>query len=306
MTKKVLIIGSVSTDQPEIAAKEQMVDYITKAFDLVDMPAEVFGCFLDEVGYIVNDDNAQIRDLRNNKQLHEYDLVYFRGKLRSHINDAALIADFLSDKHTKVLTSAYKNRRATGKVPQMYQLQKLGYPIPYSVSASAKYLPDLIRDHLTYPIILKDMHGGHGNDNYLVEDETKLIKILADRSEVRFIAQEFIKNDGDYRILCMGEKTLVILRKGSADSHLNNTSQGAHAELVELEDFPAHIVEQARNYATNCQYEIAGVDVMFAQGTDKHYFLEINSQPQLMTGAFVEQKQQMLGEYFSELLDQKA
>lgn len=304
--KKILVIGSVSTDQPEIASKEQMVSYIATALETAGEDVEVSGCFLDEVGYVVNNETAEIHDLHNNKKIDDYDVVYFRGKLRSHINDAALIASFLTGKRTKVLTSAYKNRRATGKVPQMYQLQALGYPIPYSVSASTKYLPGLISEHLTYPIILKDMHGGHGNDNFLVKDEEQLKQILEDRSEIRFIAQEFIANDGDYRILCIGDKTLVILRKGSDDSHLNNTSQGASAELVALKDFPEIIIEQARNYASQCQYEIAGVDVMFAKGTDKHYFLEINSQPQLMTGAFVEEKQILVGEYLKELLDQSA
>lgn len=301
--KKILVIGSAKTDEVEKQSLQNMVAFIQGSLKDKDQ-FSVFGCHLDEISYVTSNNGVEICDLRNERELAEYDLVYFRGKLRAYINDVALISSYLDAKGITFLTSAYKNRRATGKVPQMFQLQLLGFPIPYSVSASAGYLPELIDEHLTYPVILKDMHGGHGNDNYLVKNKDELQSILKDRTVVRFIAQEFIPNDGDYRVLIIGEETAIIHRKGSDDSHLNNTSQGGTATLVGVSEFPKEIVEQARIYAAECQYEIAGVDAIIDKNTGKHYFLEINSQPQLMTGAFVEKKQEMIGKYFKQLLDQ--
>jgi len=46
---------------------------------------------------------------------------------------------------------------------------------------------------------------------------------------------------------------------------------------------------------------ISGVDVIVDKNTNKHYFLEVNSQPQLMSGAFVEEKAQLVADYFDSL-----
>ena len=151
-------------------------------------------------------------------------------------------------------------------------------------------------------MVVKDKHGGHGNDNYFVQDSAELATILAKNPQIRFIAQEFIPNDRDYRILLAGSQALIIERRGQAGSHLNNTSQGGTATLIDPDDFPAELVEAARAYATWCQYEIAGVDVVMNVETGKYYFLEINSQPQIVTGAFVPEKQQLIGQYLRQLL----
>jgi D-alanine-D-alanine ligase-like ATP-grasp enzyme len=45
----------------------------------------------------------------------------------------------------------------------------------------------------------------------------------------------------------------------------------------------------------------AGVDVMQNKETGKYYFLEVNMQPQLTTGALLKEKQALLVDFFSGL-----
>lgn len=300
--KNILLLGSLSTDQGESKAMARMVEFVIQAMSTAGKKVIASFCHIDELAYIVNNNDAHIYDLRNQQPLETYDLIFFRGKVQPRINDAALVSYFLQKKGIPTVNTAYKDRRAVGKVPQMYQMRDLGLPIPDSVSAPVKHLPVLIEKYLGYPAIVKDIQGSHGSDNYLVKSQAELEDILQKHPDVRFIAQEFIPNDCDYRILIAGPEQIIIKRQGQEGSHLNNTSQGGTAVLVNAKDFPAEIIEQARKYAASCQYEIAGVDAIIDSITGKHYFLEINSQPQIASGAFVDEKSVLIGDYFSQLL----
>ncbi len=298
--KQVLVIGSVSDGPTEGAALKQMQDYVQTA--LGTGQAEVFSCHLDQVGYYFSNQGSQITDLVNNKDLKDYGLVFFRGKMAVSLNAASVIAQYLKENGVPHANTAYSKRRPVGKIPQMMQCASLGLPLPITVAASAKYLPQLIDEHLTYPTIVKDVVGAHGDNNYLVKDAGQLAEILQKQPEIQFMAQQFVPNNGDYRVLFVGPQTAIIHRQSQGDSHLNNTSVGGQATLIPVKDFPAKVIQESHQFAELCDYEIAGVDVIFDSNTNEHYFLEINSQPQLMTGAEVPLKQEMLKEYFSQLL----
>ena len=114
--------------------------------------------------------------------------------------------------------------------------------------------------------------------------------------------QEFIPNDGDYRILVAGDNILGIERKAVEGSHLNNTSQGGSARLVSQDVLPEGMIADARRIARHLDMTIAGVDALIDKHTGEYYFLEVNSQPQLMSGAYVNQKEQLIGVSLSALL----
>jgi glutathione synthase/RimK-type ligase-like ATP-grasp enzyme len=87
---------------------------------------------------------------------------------------------------------------------------------------------------------------------------------------------------------------LIFRRTGAADSHLNNTSQGGRADLVG--DFPTEALETARKAAVLSGREIAGVDILFdRQG--KHYVLEVNETPAIVSGFMPEAKLKLLNTY---------
>jgi len=299
--KTMLLLGSLSTDLGEAVAIDEMSKFVTEAIDRSE-EVQLRWCHLDELAFVVNNQNAQIYDMHNKVLLTAYDLVFFRGKLRSAVNHVALASYFLHKQGVPSVNTVYKKWRAVGKVAQMFQMRDAGLPIIDTVSSSAKYLPELVAKHLHYPVVVKDVHGGHGHHNFLIDNEAALQKVLFDHPDLRFMAQTFVPNDGDYRLLFVGKETRIILRKGSGTSHLNNTSQGATASLAPIESVPEEIVIMARHFAQECNYEFAGVDVMQDSKTGKYYFLEINSQPQIATGAFVSEKSTIVGNFFREQL----
>ncbi|CAN5144117.1 hypothetical protein BH09PAT3_BH09PAT3_0930 [soil metagenome] len=300
--KHILLIGTLSNITDETAAVERMRDYVASAVNADDQ-VDVSFCHIDELDFVVSNESAAIIDSRNKRPITDYSIILFRGKFKAAANEVALVSSYAMQNGITVLNSSFAKRRAVGKVAQMYHLVGLNLPIPNTVSAPNNRLPALITEHLGYPTVVKDTHGAHGDTNFLVKDERQLVEILDQYPTITFMAQQVIPNDGDYRVLITGQEVLIILRQGSPDSHLNNTSQGGQATLVDNARFSSEILDEARHFAKFCDYEIAGVDVIFDRETGKHYYLEINSQPQIASGAFVDEKAVNIGKYFRQLLD---
>lgn len=300
--KRLLIIGSPEAKDHEGQA---LIDFVQGGLD-DSLQTTVSFSRMDRLVYIAEVSACHVVDHTSGLDLADYDLVWFRGKLAVVAGETATVANYLQRHDVPSLNTFYSRRRGIGKVNQMFLLSAHNLPMPKTVSAASDILPAYADEHLSYPMIVKDTHGSHGKQNYLVHNRAELEEVLRNNPDIRFMAQECINGEGDYRILFAGAQHLIIHRLGTDGSHLNNTSQGAQAKLILAAEFPAAIVSEARRFADICEYEIAGVDVIIDRQNGQYYFLEINSQPQVYSGAFVDEKQQLLGEYFQSLLTDSA
>lgn len=296
--KNILVIGSKRVDASTLEPLSMIADYVQKTLGISSDEINVSHCHVDELVHILNEEERSIQVAATYQPLESFDFVWFRGKLAPSLNELAIVCQYLAQKQVPYANHSYAERAPFGKLAQMHSLALLGLPYPKTVSTHADHLPAVVEREFTYPIILKAIHAGHGHSNYLVRDEAHLRELLADEPETTFVAQTFIANDGDYRLLIIGDQQLIIHRKGSEGSHLNNTSQGGAATLVDEVDFPTEVLADARRFAEACNYAISGVDVMFGVEDGKPYFLEANSQPQLMSGAFTDEKAVLVREFF--------
>jgi len=106
--------------------------------------------------------------------------------------------------------------------------------------------------------------------------------------------------------LVMGDKVrLVIHRQSQDDSHLNNTSQGGKATLVDLSHLPQKVLDDAIKMGKMLRREVTGVDMIMHKETGEYFFLEANNMPQLGTGSFVGEKLRALDEYLREISENK-
>lgn len=296
--KKILVIGSKQANASKLEPLSMIAEYVQRILAVDPSEISVQHCHLDELVHLLDGPNATIYLAETLEPLEAFDFVWFRGKLAPSLNELSIITQYLKSKNVAFGNHSYADRAPFGKLAQMHTLATIGLPYPKTVSTIAEYMPTAVAREFSYPIILKAIHAGHGHSNYLVRDETHLLELLAAEPDTVFVAQTYIANDGDYRLLIVGDKELVILRQGSAGSHLNNTSQGGSATLVPVADFPADVLADARRFAAACNYQISGVDVMFASSDGKPYFLEANSQPQLMSGAFTDEKAILVRDFF--------
>lgn len=238
----------------------------------------------------------------NSTSLDEFSLVIFRNaKVTPDLSAAATL--YLQAKKIPYANGIEGSGSWVGKIAQMVLYALSGIPVPDTICV--KNYRDLVAiagSGFSRPYILKDNQGLAGRRNFLIESDVAAEKALDGRKET-YVAQTYIKNDGDYRVLFVGtdKAPMIFKRTSSSDSHLNNTSQGGQAALVSLDSFPKAALGDARKAAKLFGRDICGVDVIF-DGEGNHYILETNETPSLATGFRPDLKINMLDEFSREAI----
>ena len=227
--------------------------------------------------------------------LKSYDAIYVRS-LRTL---GAYISQFAAYHHIPCIND-YSRYYSGTKVAQTLVFLKADVDfIPTYYAVDNQLLATYMADKVGYPYILKADNGSQGRSNYLVHSEAEVTEALRNEPGVDFIAQEYCPNDRDYRLLIVGDSKLVFERRSTNGTHLNNTSMGGTAAVVEHTVLPPLVVSRAHELAQELGLTIAGFDVIPKLGTDEFYFLEVNSQPQLRTGMLLAEKQKLVHDLFA-------
>ncbi|MFA6007307.1 MAG: hypothetical protein WC784_01505 [Candidatus Shapirobacteria bacterium] len=201
------------------------------------------------------------------------------------------------------------------KAYQMLALKKAGIDVPKSIYGSLWYLYEVMaredNSHqrifssgesakqaqcqkklltsnyrFSFPIILKGSGGDRGTRVFKANNLKELEKLVRDlrKSETqegkRYMLQEYIENEGDFRVLVLGEKVLGVMKRArtAKNEFRNNYSAGGTVEVAEL---PEEVKELAVKAAKVCGLSVAGVDVAFRDfDLKKPVIWEVNKGPQ--------------------------
>ena len=128
-----------------------------------------------------------------------------------------------------------------------------------------------------FPVILKGSGGDRGTRVFRADNLEQLERLVRElrKSETeegrRYMIQEWIENEGDYRVLVLGEKVLGVMKRSrlSEKEYRNNYSMGGK---VEVTDLPEEIKRMAVKAARVCGLMVAGVDVMFCGSNSCEHF----------------------------------
>jgi glutathione synthase/RimK-type ligase-like ATP-grasp enzyme len=264
----------------------------------------------DDLEFTICNEGTVIRLVGSGRDVTDFDAVYFKT-FSSAPDFAAATAHYLEKRNVLFFDKVVKAYPPTTKLLQYVLLQKHGIAIPKSVLLSTHRLQDSyqqIIEALGSPFILKDIYENKGRNNFLVKTKKEFAVICKDASEHNWqlIAQQFVPNKGDYRLVVIGKQVeLAMLREGREGSHLNNTALEGEATLVQTEDLPKEIVDDAIRATELLDFTIAGADFVQDNETKLWYCLEINDSPQLASGAFVEKKQKAIANYLQKKLKNK-
>lgn len=152
--------------------------------------------------------------------------------------------------------------------------------------APAALQKNTIAAPFNFPVILKGSGGDRGTRVFKANNLEELEKLVRDlrKSETeegrRYMLQEYIENDGDFRVLVLGEKVLGVMKRArtAKDEFRNNYSAGG---TVEVADLPEKVKELAVRAAKVCGLSVAGVDVAFRDfDMNKPVIWEVNKGPQ--------------------------
>ncbi len=199
------------------------------------------------------------------------------------------------------------------KAWQMLKLKEAGIEVPKSIYGSLWYLYEkmnttsqqnlscsrprtnatrmIARENFTdssfdFPVIIKGSGGDRGTRVFKANNLEELEKLVRNlrKSETeegrRYMLQEYIENDGDFRVLVLGEKVLGVMKRArtAKNEFRNNYSAGG---TVEVADLPKEVKELAVKAAKVCGLSVAGVDVAFRNyDLKKPVIWEVNKGPQ--------------------------
>ena len=291
--KKVLYVSRVAKDN---------LDFIEAMQNNKPELEIVLGIYSNMAIYIEND-QSYIELIDSHSDIASFDLVFFKTLYKSS-DMASAIANYLDKKGVKYIDQATKYSQISSKLYQYVVLSSSGVNVPASIFIHPDKISEcfqLFKEKLKLPFILKDIHGLKGRDNYLIKSEEKFSEVVKENKNISFIAQEYIENDGDYRVLVFGEKVqLVIHRFSNSDSHINNTSSGGQFSKVDISEFPIEVQEASVLSAKVLGRQVAGVDMVLDKNRDKWFCFEVNENPQMYTGALVEEKTKLFSDFLEE------
>lgn len=245
----------------------------------------------------------EIYNLTTESSLSEYDLIYFKTYFKA-AEMAAAFVEYAQLRGINFLDSEVASYRAYTKLSQYAKLARFDISIPKSLIISHKHIEkefDRFKELLGLPFVLKDAAADKGKSNFLIKDKAEFEQAArtAALEKAYYVGQEFIENDGDYRVLVFDKEVKFAIKRRRLDdtTHLNNTSTGAIAELIEPKDVPMDMAVLATRAALVLGREVAGVDVIKNEETGYMAILEVNNSPELAGGAYTDRKAFELGEF---------
>ncbi|HUC95949.1 MAG TPA: RimK/LysX family protein [Candidatus Saccharimonadia bacterium] len=249
-----------------------------------------------ELQFFINPSGCEIKTVETNRDIASFDMVYYSSSLKCR-DIAAATAQYLKKREVMFFDQAVHEYAESSKLIQYVILSDNNIPLPrsiyFDIAVLRKSYPTIVKK-LGLPFVVKDIHGRKGRNNYLVSDEKSFSEAckVSKKENIKLIAQKFIPNDGDFRVLIFGRQIRLIIhrvnkRKGS---YLNNVSMGADATIVNQKDLPGAIQKMAIQAAMLLYRQVAGVDLVEDKNTGSWYCLEVNDSPQIATGSHVKEK----------------
>jgi glutathione synthase/RimK-type ligase-like ATP-grasp enzyme len=137
-------------------------------------------------------------------------------------------------------------------------------------------MPTVVKNHnFTFPFVLKSITGSNGEENFLVKDAAAFTDALAKIGDKKYLLQEFVPNDSDYRVIVFRDDIACAYRRVRSDDqdYLNNVKTGARRELVRADADLTHIAVTA---AKSLRRELVGIDIIKNTETGEYAILEAN------------------------------
>lgn len=168
-------------------------------------------------------------------------------------------------------------------VNKIYQLYKIGINnilAPRTITQfNTTY--DEIFSRLGSPFILKGALGCCGKKVYLIKNEAEFETAKLELKGNELLYQEFIPNDGDYRIHVIGNKAVCVYKRvPNGEDFRANVSRGGSMEKVEDKALVSELFKIAEKVSNSFDgAEIIGVDLIKNSKTGEILFIESNESP---------------------------
>jgi len=282
----------------KLGVRLDLVSYNRVCFDTENLEVKIRGNLNNNEGRIQGSARTLKND--GWLQIDDYDVLFFRTTGKHWEEVDLIVGSIQGSTHTPVVVDPIvKNGKPSMacKAYQMLALKKAGIEVPKTVYGSLWYLYEKMADsrhhilsvltpsqraqmiargkmddfesviNFEFPIIIKGSGGDRGTRVFKADNLKAMEKLVSKlrKSETeegrRYMLQEYIPNDGDYRVLVLGKKVLGVMKRTQQQpgEFRNNYSAGGKVEVAQL---PEEVLQLAVRAAAVCGLMVAGVDVM--------------------------------------------
>lgn len=258
----------------------------------------------DELMVVADGTDATITVRTTGRDVASYGFVFFLTRMRD-AELAAIVAAYARRHKVGFSDQAAALLATDTKVHQTVLLSSGDIRLPQTVYMDQKQWGTAYKELIQLvgrPFVFKDNNGLKGRNNFLITSKADFVaacKQVEDKN-LQMVAQTFIPNDGYYRLVVMGGKVVLAMFRSvdTNKSHTFKKSRDGAAQLVDVADIPGEVQRMALHAAWVLSLEVAGVDILQDNQTGEWYCIEVNNSPQLVGGAFVDEKMQALGTFF--------
>lgn len=295
--KKILVL-SASKIENSVEAFNNFIDKVNKQADgeFECIPAhfdDLIFRFGVSVDVFVSSTNSSVK---------EYDFIYIKT-FHGYFEESIALAHVLKYYSIQFICRELISGFAHTKLAEYSILSTNNIPIPESIFVSNNKLDtafDFFVDSLGLPFVFKAIDGLKGRNNYRISSLEEYINAINENPSLQFIAQKYIKNEGDSRIVILdGRAGLIFFRKKTSDdTHINSPSRGSITSIQSPEEIGLTNVNIALKAAKILGRDVAGVDLVIENITKEPYIFEVNDSPQIGSGSYVDQKIKLFSDFF--------
>lgn len=222
------------------------------------------------------------RILFGNQDLADFDGWYFRA-VGTELEWAKLLEIYAKKHGIKVVDEYLLAQGPLRRFKSVMGVQLIKAGVSYPRTAMVESLADLKQDLIKwqFPLVVKMSQGGrHGMGTFWLRRQEDLVELEGKlpANSRGFLIQEYLPNDGDYRILVVGYRCVGGFKRGVKEEKLvMNKSVG---KSVRLETVPEEVTREAEKAAMVLGVEVAGIDLVKEKTSGRVYIIEVNEAPQ--------------------------
>jgi glutathione synthase/RimK-type ligase-like ATP-grasp enzyme len=260
---------------------------------------EVFGAVAKKLGLDVAlatfseinfDSQFPYRLKVDRRDLAGFDLIYIR-MVGKRLEDATLLVNFANQNRIKIVDRLYQKAlfipSSIIKSQETARMIEKGIPIPATIYGNLSYLKINVPKFLAFPFVVKNTIGRKAREVWLVENKTQMTKLTRsllpkEKEGSRFFAQEFIRASKRIRVLVIGGKAVGAVVRGTKWRRIILGKKKGE-ELTEIKESLTPVPVKYSNLATSAakaaNLDIAGIDILEADGSGELYVIEANAAP---------------------------
>lgn len=238
---------------------------------------ELDTCEILDVAFIVEENQALVF-AKGKDMLETYDVLFVRT-FYPYISEALTIARLFRDAGKIVIDQSLTDEGyAVSKMHDHLVLTRNGIPTPRTWQTYNPHQIEFLAEQVSYPCLLKGVHGARGERVYLVHNADQLQRRLLHYPAGELMLQEYLPGNEDYRVFVVGYQCLpvIVSRKPPKGDFRTNFSVGGKFIKRDLSEFPA-FGDLAERAARALRREFTAVDIRLKN--DIPVVLDVNRQP---------------------------